>query len=141
MKACWKCKKSKPASQFAKDRSRKDGLQGHCRKCKYAFEQERRKKHPGGRAEQSKRYDPRRYFGITLEQYDIMSETQGNVCAICGGINPNGKRLAVDHDHKTGKIRGLLCSKCNLALGNIKEQISILRSMENYIKRFNKIEV
>lgn len=44
-----------------------------------------------------------------------------NVCAICLGINKNGWRLAVDHDHKTGKIRGLLCGNCNRGIGHLKE--------------------
>jgi len=63
-----------------------------------------------------RRHSLKRKFNMTLEQYDKMFEEQGGVCAICGGIGDRGYRLAVDHNHETGKIRGLLCSKCNLHL-------------------------
>lgn len=56
-------------------------------------------------------------YGITFTEYSKMLKNQGNVCKICGGINPGGNRLAIDHDHKTGKIRGLLCIKCNIKIG------------------------
>jgi fructose-1,6-bisphosphatase len=59
----------------------------------------------------------KRNFGITLAEYDQMLEDQHGICAICGGVNPDGKRLAVDHDHETGKVRGLLCTSCNTRLG------------------------
>lgn len=65
-------------------------------------------------------------YGLTLEQYQTMLEKQHGVCALCG--QPETRQqygvldpLAVDHDHKTGKIRGLLCRKCNLALGVFEE--------------------
>ena len=63
-----------------------------------------------------RRHSLKRKFNMTLEQYDKMFEDQGGVCVICGGISDRGYRLAVDHNHETGKIRGLLCSKCNLHL-------------------------
>lgn len=59
-----------------------------------------------------------RAYGISPERYREMLEEQGNRCAICRGEN---KRLmAIDHDHKTGKVRGLLCDSCNLSLGHIE---------------------
>lgn len=56
-------------------------------------------------------------YNLTLEDYDNMFECQKGVCAICGGINLSGRRLGVDHDHKTGTVRGLLCLCCNSHLG------------------------
>jgi hypothetical protein len=55
-------------------------------------------------------------FGITLEEYDAMLQTQGGVCAVCGGIE-EGRRLAVDHCHESGVVRALLCTSCNWQLG------------------------
>lgn len=55
-------------------------------------------------------------FGITIEQYDSMLEAQGNCCAICKRPPRPERRLAVDHDHSTGDIRGLLCTACNREL-------------------------
>lgn len=74
-------------------------------------------------------------YGITLKQYDEMFEQQNEVCAICGGININGRRLGVDHNHKTGEIRALLCNSCNHIIGDAKENIIILQSAINYLKR------
>jgi uncharacterized protein GlcG (DUF336 family) len=62
-------------------------------------------------------YKLKQNFGLTLAEYDKMLESQGGVCKICGGVGLSGKRLSVDHDHETGKVRGLLCSKCNTAIG------------------------
>lgn len=76
----------------------------------------------------------KRYYNITLEEYDQMVGIQGGKCAICGGKNPNGKRLHVDHNHKTGKIRGLLCFECNTALGNMKDDIDILNKAITYLR-------
>jgi Recombination endonuclease VII len=56
-------------------------------------------------------------YGITTIQYQNIERSQGGVCAICGGSNPSGRALAVDHSHRTGVIRGLLCSRCNTGLG------------------------
>ena len=54
---------------------------------------------------------------FTKNDYDDLSALQNGVCAICGGENENGKSLSIDHDHETGKVRGLLCHRCNLWLG------------------------
>jgi len=60
-------------------------------------------------------------FGMTLEEYNLMLEQQHGVCKICGGTKTNGVHLAVDHDHATGKVRGLLCSGCNTGLGGFRD--------------------
>jgi hypothetical protein len=79
----------------------------------------------------------RRGFGITLDDYRAMMSAQGGVCAIClrPETSPRRSRLTVDHCHRTGRVRGLLCSKCNVALGymgddpgNVERALSYLRS-------------
>ena len=75
---------------------------------------------------------------ITLEQYNSIFDKQSGCCAICGKHQSEFKRnLAVDHDHKTGKIRGLLCHKCNLLLGYSSENIDVLNNSINYLKKIN----
>lgn len=65
-----------------------------------------------------------------------MLEQQNGRCAICYGIaDPSGKRLCVDHDHETGKIRGLLCGPCNWAVGLVKEDVVIARRLIRYLAR------
>lgn len=72
-------------------------------------------------------------YGISASDYLWVLDVQGGVCAICKRP-PKGKRLAVDHDHKTGKVRGLLCSKCNTLLGNADDQPLILLSAVEYLR-------
>lgn len=59
----------------------------------------------------------RRLYGMAFGDYDRMLREQNGVCAICDGVDPSGRNLSVDHSHKTGKVRGLLCTSCNTNLG------------------------
>lgn len=84
----------------------------------------------------------KRKFGLSLQQYDELLIGQNNTCAICfssGSKDQKHKRLFVDHDHITGKIRGLLCSLCNHILGCAEDKITILENSIVYLKR-NKYE-
>lgn len=80
-------------------------------------------------------------YGITGAQYDAMLQAQGRVCAVCGRpetrVARNGTpfTLPVDHDHATGKVRGLLCSNCNFALGAVNDSIAVLRGLIAYLER------
>ena len=65
-------------------------------------------------------------YGMTPEQYDILLLAQGGVCPICG--RPLPSPADVDHDHRTGKVRGLLCTRCNLALGLVHDDAKLLRA-------------
>jgi hypothetical protein len=77
-----------------------------------------------------------RVYGITLKEYENLYIKQNGMCAICHHPEPVKSRLflAVDHDHKTGKVRGLLCSKCNMALGSFDDSIHSLLSAIRYLK-------
>ena len=93
--------------------------------------------------EQSKSMDRRRAenlkstFGISLEFYNQMLVAQDGACAICGSRHWGGRwnSPCVDHDHVTGKIRGLLCLQCNRGLGNFKDRIDILARAIAYVER------
>lgn len=75
-------------------------------------------------------------FGINRDQYEVMLKQQDGVCAICKEpeVVPN-RSLSVDHDHVTGKVRGLLCSNCNPGIGKFKEKIELLEKAVEYLKR------
>lgn len=74
----------------------------------------------------------RQKFGITLEDYNNMLTSQNGVCAICGQLD--GKRsLAVDHCHKTGKVRGLLCRRCNVSIGLLEDNTIFLLNAVRYL--------
>lgn len=76
----------------------------------------------------------RRLYGIDEEAFNKMLENQDNKCAICGSNNMDEKRgLCVDHDHKTGIVRGLLCDRCNRGLGNFKDDIPLLQKVITYL--------
>lgn len=84
-------------------------------------------------------------FGIDLDDYNKMLDKQGMVCAICNrgevARKPRTKvimNLAVDHCHETDKIRGLLCSRCNTALGGFKDDVSLLYNAVKYLENANK---
>jgi hypothetical protein len=71
---------------------------------------------------------------LTEDQYWVLFKTQNGVCAVCGEP-PNTKRLAVDHDHQTGEIRGLLCMHCNTALGKMRDSPDLLRKLLGYLEQ------
>lgn len=76
-------------------------------------------------------------YGISLEDYKAKLEAQGGVCAICKG--PSGKkRYNVDHNHKSGKTRGLLCGHCNTMIGLARENIEFLKAAISYLQQYEK---
>lgn len=75
----------------------------------------------------------RKKYGITLKDYKVMVENQNNLCKICNQLEPGKKLLGVDHCHKTKKIRGLLCSKCNIGLGFFKDNVENLKRAVEYL--------
>ena len=83
----------------------------------------------------------KRSYGITIQEYEVLFQKQNGKCAICNlpetKINKKDKqfkKLAVDHCHKTGKIRGLLCFACNGSLGKFKDSIELLQNAIEYLK-------
>lgn len=81
-------------------------------------------------------------YGITLEDYNKLLVSQNNVCAIChrtetSKLNGKVKLLSVDHNHSTDKVRGLLCGKCNSALGLLDEDLTIISNLVIYIRKHN----
>lgn len=77
-------------------------------------------------------------YGLSVEQYEAMFKSQNGACKICSGQNLNGRPLGVDHDHKTGKIRGLLCQPCNLAIGYMNDDILTLYKAADYLEAANR---
>lgn len=132
-KKCCKCKQVKPLRDFGKANATKDGLQTICKACglKYKREFSRTKK---GKAS-NRRNQLNQKYGITPQEYDEILKEQNGGCAICGGINKNGRRLAVDHNHKTWEIRGLLCNNCNSVLGWAGDSIGILAGAIKYLDK------
>ena len=76
-------------------------------------------------------YALKQKYGLTLDEYDTMMTNQKGGCAIC---NDGAKRLHVDHCHKTGAVRGLLCSNCNTSLGKFGDNVETLRNAVRYLE-------
>jgi len=88
---------------------------------------------PEKRKASSRRSNLLRHYSLTIDQFDAILESQGRVCAICAGeAGPKG--FAVDHDHSTGTVRGILCMPCNTALGMMKDNPARLIAAANYLK-------
>lgn len=88
------------------------------------------KTYPAG-PESGRRWRIKAKYGMTLEDVQLLEDAQGGVCAICSAV-PDGK-LNVDHDHETGKVRGLLCRSCNLALGFFRDSRDLLEAASAYL--------
>lgn len=79
----------------------------------------------------------KRLYGISLVDYNLMLEDQDYKCAICFKIEIDGRAFSVDHNHQTGKIRGLLCHHCNRGLGQFKESTIIIEQAIKYLEKGN----
>ena len=114
-----------------------------CKKWEAAHREARsatKKKYRDANPDYCKNYRLQYNYGITLEDWKIMFEKQNGCCAICNTHQSLLSRtLVVDHDHKTGKVRNLLCDGCNVRLGNCKEDPDILRKTADYIEYHNKL--
>ena len=73
-------------------------------------------------------------FGLKEGEYQVLLDSQNGVCAVCKGNCLTGRKLSVDHNHATGKVRGLLCAKCNSALGMVNDRIDLLEELVSYLK-------
>jgi len=73
-------------------------------------------------------------YKISFEEYQELKKKQNNLCLLCGKPNKSSRSLAIDHCHKTGRIRGLLCSKCNIGLGMFEDNIKLLKKAIIYLQ-------
>ena len=150
VKVCTGCGKTKPLSEFGKRKGVRDGRKSRCKECRKAsargYQARNREKYNAYQRGYNARHKETiadrklmRTFGITLADYDEMLEAQDGGCAICGTTpEEHGKRLCVDHDHETGKNRGLLCDGCNVGLGRFRDSPAWLRNAADYLEAYNE---
>lgn len=140
-KYCSACHLWLPLSRFGFAKTTRDGLHCHCKTCHVRRTLERMT------PEKARDRNYRTNYGITAKQYDRMLAQQNGVCACCGEPETDGPQgrsapkmresgkvanLAVDHDHKTGDVRALLCGKCNKALGIMMEDPERIQKLKEY---------
>ena len=140
MRTCKICNQSKPLTDFYQ--TIRNGspyvYHGKCKSCYVKKQQEN--------------YDPikkrdenlKRVYGIGIDEYNTLLEKQNNRCAICASTDPKGRKSGrgggvdvfyVDHDHKTGNVRGLLCNICNRTMGYVGENSGVLEEMIKYLQK------
>lgn len=149
-KVCTKCEEVKQLSEF---RKQGNGVSSACKECL----SKKDKEYKARNSDKIKKYrdewkkNPasrnvllnsrlKKIYGITAEEYELMLNDQNGLCAICGKQEKAGnqyqevKRLAVDHCHKTGNIRGLLCTNCNTRLATLEDEVYVKSAMKYLAK-------
>lgn len=122
MKTCTKCQVGKGLAEFHPRRASPDGLKSWCKQCC----REKKKADGPGR-------NLRERYGLTMDDYAAMLAAQLGGCAICRKPARAKSRLFVDHDHKTGRVRGLLCLSCNTMIGHAADSPDVLRAGAVYL--------
>ena len=126
---CSGCKQWLPSSAYSKNKQQTSGLHYECRACNKA---------------RVRNYNIKGKYGIDASAVEMMLEEQGNKCGICfkpleislsEEESSYASRACVDHDHETNKVRGILCSLCNMGLGKFKDSVN---SLERAIAYLNK---
>jgi hypothetical protein len=161
LKCCKKCGVSKPLDEFYRAQGTKDGHRGECKACAAIYRRQQYLANPEAskaRVRDWQKANPerlqawrkayrskperkradrqghlKRKFGLTVEEYDEMVRRQGGVCYLCGKPPAAGQSLDVDHDHKTGAVRKLLCRNCNQGIGKFFEDPGLLLQTALYI--------
>ena len=166
-KSCRKCGELKAIDQFYPQIGMRDGYRNDCKSCKLAARrswyernrdyemsrvdawrranservnesQRKRRRSDGGRSRQREREGHlRRKYGLTQNLFEALVAAQLGNCAICGANED--LELHVDHDHRTKKVRGLLCGKCNKAIGLLNDDLELLLAAKNYLERAERL--
>ncbi len=140
LKYCPMCKGEKPLEGFNKHSSKKDGHYELCRECQKVCSRKYLSTKKG--IDTTRRSHLRRSYGIDFKAYESLLQAQEGKCKICGAErNPDSRAnyFTVDHNHATGEIRGLLCTKCNALLGLAQDREDILERAIDYLKKSSVI--
>lgn len=116
MKRCSKCGETKALDAFHSQPSGKFGRFSYCKPCANAYAKATKKRNYS--YEQTRRWQLMTRYRITPKEVEAMTQAQGGRCALCGVVP---KRLIVDHDHITKRVRGLLCYRCNAVIGGLDD--------------------
>lgn len=146
-RVCIKCGQKKPLGEFYKNKANRNGYVRRCKECarlhnlnKYKFNKKKilakNKRWRDANRPKIKNAVLKRYYGITLKFYKKLLQKQNYKCAICKRkFNfDKPRQVGIDHEHRRGFIRGILCRDCNLLLAYCKDSIELLLSAINYLK-------
>ena len=168
MKVCKKCGLSKPLEDFYRAAGMRDGRRNDCKVCDLAAKRQRYLADPQAAIARVKRWQQanpdrvnvyhrarraepatkkaersgylKRKYGITVEQYDELLASQGGRCAICRREPRPDISLHLDHDHESGQLRGILCFRCNNALGDFDDDPTLLQAALGYLRSYQPVD-
>lgn len=161
IESCRICGQMKPLNDFYKMKGMRDGYRNECKACNLRQKHDRYVEDPDREIARVKRWQQdnaerlntyrwqhrklpetkarerrtylKRKFGLTPDEYSAKLEWQGGVCLICQRPPADGQFLDIDHDHRTGRPRGLLCRNCNQGLGQFREDPFLLAAAAGYL--------
>lgn len=135
-KTCYMCREEKDTSEFFRHQNGKHGVGTICKLCNTQKARNYRSQSwtTSARYHSNRKTNLKTKFGITPEDYDHMFDQQSGACAICNKPEVQNKRLAVDHCHHTGRVRGLLCSMCNTGIGKLNDDPNLLDKAAQYLR-------
>lgn len=133
-KVCSRCGGVKERDQFSRSAKHPTGLHSWCKGC---CSEQKRTRYQQDREEINLKSRAAR-FGITPDALRKLITEYDGCCAICGGPCSTGRQLAVDHDHVTGQVRGLLCAKCNRGIGLLRDSAAVAQAAANYLRRWER---
>lgn len=144
-RTCTVCKIEKPVAQFCQTKKGAGYRHSQCRECtlerakRYRKTDRYKELRERNRGKESREMRARHLvhrYGITEAEYQEILKSQGGVCCLCGANHPGGRKktFAVDHDHQTKRVRGLLCWKCNVGLGKLGDTVESLERAVEYLR-------
>lgn len=144
MKKCCTCKKGKPLSDFHADSTSKDKKAHRCKECACfwsRFHHARRMKEEPEYKKQKRAAYIKNQHGISLQEYENRVAQQKYACAICGvKLSTDGHNTHLDHCHKTGNLRAILCTNCNRGLGHFQDSPDLLEIAAKYLRAHNRTD-
>lgn len=156
MKQCRACGELKPITEYHKHSGTKDKLRNECKNCRRERDRVWRKTPKGKESKRKSDIKQRakgniakagrkyllKQYGLTLFDYEQMYKNQKGKCALCGKFEKSKHtfNLSVDHCHKTGKVRGLLCRTCNIMLGVADDNTNFLKKAIQYLKNRQRLK-
>ncbi len=138
-KVCSSCRCDLPLSDYNSQKSSRDDLQSVCKSCAKSHRQKKLAENP----DHYYGLHLKKTYGMSLEEFHEMEKSQNYKCKICGTTDPGtykGKgvlrnHFAVDHDHDTGKVRGLLCRGCNIGIGMLDDDLKRIEAAAVYLRK------
>jgi hypothetical protein len=146
-KRCKSCEKFKCVDNFYLDKQNKDGHTVDCKVCRGKRVKEWKEAHKDqvtataawytkNTEQRRRRYHLKKVYGLTESQYSEMRDRQQGACAICGIVSQSP--LHIDHDHSTGRVRALLCTRCNSMIGYARDSIEMLKKGIEYLEFYSE---